>query len=207
MKRLLMMCALAGVVMACGDDDGGDKPAPVDGGKTDGGLDAGNKPDGGADAAAPGAKVTNVGAPCTVATQATMCTGSAPACQILTSVKPPAPIPGGSCSAVCTTDAECGPDGICPTGAVIAVAPAMAEEKLGKIGYCNKKCVEGSNTCGTGFSCLSLNALSKLTGGMTTAFPPLDQFFCFPTPTAPADGGVKDGGTVSSVDGGLDAGR
>lgn len=208
MKRLLMVCALAGLAVACGDDDGDDpKPTP------DSGVDSGVKPDGGTttDAGMDGggtaaAKVTNVGTACTVASQATACTGSAPVCQVETSVKPPAPVPGGSCSAVCSSDAECGPGGICPTGAVIAISPAMAEAKLGKIGYCNKSCVKGSNTCGAGFSCVSLNDLTVASGGTATPFPPLDQYLCFPTPTAPRDGGVSDGGTALRLDGGLDGG-
>jgi hypothetical protein len=131
--------------------------------------------------------------------------GAAPICQVTTLGN--ATVPGGSCSAVCTENAECGTGGICPTGAAIKMFGAPAEMSLGKTGYCNKACVKGSSTCGTGFSCLSLNDLSKLQGKPTTPIAPLDDYFCFPTPTAPGDGGVGDAGTVSSVDGGLDAGR
>ena len=205
MKRLLMTCALAGFVLACGDDDGGDKPAPVDGGKTDAGLDSG-KPDSGPGAdSAVAAKVTNVGSTCTVANQATACTGAAAICQVTTLGM--ATVPGGSCSAVCSSNEECGTGGICPTGIAIKNFGAQAIASLGPTGYCNKSCVKGTTTCGTGFSCLTLNDLSKLQGKPTTMIAPLDDPFCFPTPVAPGDGGVSDAGTVSSVDGGIDGGR
>lgn len=209
MKRLLMVCALAGLAVACGDDDG-DKGTT----KPDSGVDSGVKPDagGGTDAGMDGAvaaaKVTNVGTACTVATQATACTGAAAVCQTTTFSM--APIPGGSCSAVCSSNAECGPNGNCATGVAIKNFGAQATATLGTTGYCAKSCPTlglVSAACGTGFSCLSLNELSKLTGRPTTAIAPLDDLFCFPTPSAPADGGVGDGGTALRLDGGLDGGR
>ncbi|MEY4515616.1 MAG: hypothetical protein RLZZ450_7738 [Pseudomonadota bacterium] len=208
MKRLLMVCALAGLAVACGDDDG-DKGTT----KTDGGFDSGVKPDAGgtdsgvgADTGAAAAKVTNVGTACTVATQATACTGAAAICQTTTFSQ--AAIPGGSCSAVCSSNAECGPNGNCATGVAIKNFGAQATATLGTTGYCTKSCAAlGATTCGTGFSCLSLNELSKLSGRMPTTIAPLDDTFCFPTPVAPTDAGVGDGGTALRLDGGLDAGR
>jgi hypothetical protein len=130
--------------------------------------------------------------------------GSAPVCQVMTLGTPSLPIPGGSCSAVCTADTQCGPGGICPTGVTIAAGGQRAIDLLGPTGYCNKACSKmGANTCGTGFTCLSLNDLSATP---MPGIPFLDQAFCYPArPTT--DGGVGDAGTVSSVDGGLDAGR
>jgi hypothetical protein len=205
-----MVCALAGLAVACGDDDG-DKGTI----KTDGGLDGGNKTDGGgtdsgtgADTGTAAAKVTNVGTACTVATQATACTGAAAVCQTTTFSQ--AAIPGGSCSAVCSSNAECGPNGNCATGVAIKNFGAQATATLGTTGYCAKSCPTlglVSAACGTGFSCLSLNELSRLTGRPTTTIAPLDDLFCFPTPSAPADAGVGDGGTALRLDGGLDGGR
>jgi hypothetical protein len=201
-----MMCALAGLAVACGDDSGDNTPA-VDAGHDGGGIDAGKTDGGGtgADTGAPTPKVTNAGAACTVATQATACTGSAPICQTMTLGTPSSPIPGGSCSAVCTTDSQCGPGGICPTGVTIAAGGQRAIDLLGPTGYCNKACTKGAATgCGTGFVCVSLNDLSATP---MLGIPFLDQTFCYPTPKASGDGGVGDAGTISSVDGGMDAGH
>lgn len=209
MKRLLMMCALAGLVIACGDDDG-DKTPPADGGAKDGGsMDSGAKdgsvaPDTGTPTAN---KVTNVGAMCTVANQATACMGAMPICQEkgLGGVT----VPGGSCSAVCSTDAECGPGGVCPTGAAIKMFGDRATMTLGTTGYCNKGCTKGSGstTCGAGFTCTSLYEISLAQGMATVDIAPLNQYFCFPATTPPTDGGVRDGGAPITLDGGLDAGR
>lgn len=210
MKRLLMVCALAGLAVACGDDDD-DKPVI----KADSGVDSGVKPDagpatdGGIDAGnALTAKVTNVGTACTVANQATTCTGGASAvCQ--TSDLQSTPIPGGSCSAICTDSLECGTGGNCAIGSAIKMYGAAASGPLGTtVGYCHKSCAAlGATTCGTGFSCISLNWLSKQRGAAEQPVPVLNETFCFPTPAAPGDAGVGDGGTALRLDGGLDGGR
>jgi hypothetical protein len=203
MKRLLMACALASLGLACGDDDGDDKPIIT----VDGGIDAGGgpKPDSGVDSGGGGAvKVTNVGTACTTANASTTCTGTAAICQTTTLAN--TTIPGGSCSAACTASSECGTGGTCPTGEAIAMFGAQAEASLGKVGYCAKSCTLGGTTCGAGFSCVTLNLLSAQRGDPTLPLPVLEKPFCFPTPTAPGDGGV-DGGARTADAGGIDSGR
>lgn len=202
MKRLLMVCALAGFAFACGDDDGdgGDKGTKNDGGLIDGSTPPPN------DSGTLSVKVTNVGTACTTATASTACTGgSAAICQ--TSTLQSLPIPGGSCSAVCTKDVECGTGGNCPIGDAIATYGTLASGPLGtSTGYCTKSCVRGSTSCGAGFQCINLNDLARAQGRAPTMTDILEKAFCFPaTPTA--DGGVGDAGAALTLDGGLDAGR
>jgi hypothetical protein len=207
MKRLLMVCALAGLALACGDDDG-DKPVvKVDGG-TDGGIDGGPAVDGGAKdtGVATSVKVTNVGTACTTAAQ---CTGTAPECR--TTDIGSVPIAGGSCSAPCSTDAECGPGGNCAVGVAIKMFGAdRTKATLGDVGYCHKTCTAllGAG-CPTGQSCFSLYELAKAKDPtMAVQIAPLTDLFCYalPIPARP-DGGVGDAGTVTTLDGGLDAGH
>jgi len=197
MKRLLMVCALAGLVMACGDDDD-DKttPPPV----KDGGIDSGTGTDSGVkpDAGPVVVKVTNPGAACATAA---MCTGAAPTCDTKTATNQT--YPGGYCSATCLKNDECGPTGDCPVGEIIGLvgsAAAMGQTN----GTCLAKCTPGAASgCRDGYVCATLAQALMI----PASIPPLSRTVCLPAPTAPADGGVRDGGGVASVDGGLDAGR
>jgi len=196
MKRLLMVCALAGLAMACGDDDGGDKP-PVKPATDGGGIDSGT-PDSGVkpDAGPVVVKVTNPGAACSAAA---MCTGAAPTCD--TATQRGQANPGGYCSAQCLKNEECGPTGDCPVGEIIGLVGAATAGQT--TGTCLLKCTPGAASgCRDGYVCASLaQAL-----GMPASLPPLSRTVCLPAP-APGDGGVGDAGTVARLDGGLDAGR
>jgi hypothetical protein len=211
MKRILVLLALAGLAIGCGDDDGGDddddkKPA------TDGGMDAGDsavpKPDSGAEAGPPPViKVSNVLAACA---SASTCTGTAPLCQSI-SVFSATRHPGtGACTAECTQDSECGNMGACPLGEAIKTFGSFpgVKERLGQAGYCSKSCTLGTATsCPTGYACVTINILSMQNGGQV--FPgmvPLDDPFCLPV--TPLDGGVPDGGVGDggvTDGGGMDA--
>ena len=209
MKRLLMVCALAGLAMACGDDDGDKVVVKPDAGGTDSGIDSGAKPpDGGTvdTGVVATVKVTNVGTACTSAAQ---CTGAAAECR--TTDVGDVPISGGSCSAPCTTNAECGPGGNCAAGVAIAMFGDRAKATLGNVGYCHKSCptLLGAG-CPTGQSCFSLYELAKAKDPtQAIQIAPLTDLFCYALPTGGGggDGGVGDGGTPLRLDGGLDAGR
>jgi hypothetical protein len=210
MKRLLMVLALAGFAVACGDDDGDGKKVDAGGdagrdatvGPVDGGADSGPRPDGGNDAGV-AAKVLRTGIACETANAAT-CGGSAPVCRTKLFDTEAAPtIPGNYCSASCTESGQCG-DGICLLGAVIS-NPLFAPN-FGTTAFCHQPCATvGQLTgCRQGFICQSVKSLadSRDAGAGVPAMAPYNTGFCYPIP-----GFIPvDGGTDAGTDGGADAG-
>lgn len=216
MKRLLMAIAIAGLAVACGDDDGGDTPTPTndggaDSGRPDSGLDG--SIDSGTDASAADAavtvRVTNTWTGCAAGSTGT-CTGPNAVCQTTSPLIPGSiyPSPGGVCTATCTKTAECGGGGICPVGEAIASFPTAAS-MLGGAGYCSKACAIGSATCGTGYACVNVKILAQMANSPTAAqipdVAPWNTGFCVTILRASTDGGVGDGGVSTPTDGGMDA--
>lgn len=219
MKRLLMVLALAGFAVACGDDDEGTKSDSglPDGGKTDGGTpgidgggDAGR--DGGGDGGVDGgnAKVLKAGIACETSNIATTCGGSAPICstKLFSAANAPA-VPGNYCTAACTTVAgECG-DGTCVLGQFIGVSTEL-QAQFGTAAYCHQPCATvGSPTgCRQGFVCQSVKALADARDA-GSALLDMQTFartgFCFPIPGyVPPDAGPSDAGPTDA--GPIDAG-
>jgi len=206
MKRLLMVCALAGFAMACGDDDDDDK-VTVDAG-TDSGVDGGNK-DAGPDAAV-AAKVANVGIACTVATAAATCGGTSPTCASATWAG--IAYPENHCEATCTRSAECGTGGLCPIGEALAstvVGPLLGPRLGNPAGVCYKTCA-ATTDCRTGYKCVTtVDILGPESAAAATIVPSFNTKICVPNAgllPIPGDAGVGDGGTTTRTDGGLDGG-
>ena len=207
MKQLLTALALAGLAVACGDDDSTPAVTHYDGG----GVDAGGpKADGGMDSGPPvAAKVNNAGAACTVATVATDCGGSSPTCAAATWAG--AKYPGNQCEATCTADSECGGNGVCPIGAAIkSLGAVLSTPLMTTTGVCYQKCTAGAATCRAGYECKS--TADALGGGNAAMVPGFTTAtICVPVggllAARPGDGGVSDAGTVAHVDGGLDGGH
>lgn len=199
MKRLLMVLALAGFAVACGDDD--ETKPTVDGGgqQPDGSRPDTGVPDAsGIDSGGGGAKVATTGVACT---SASTCGGSASECRTtLWDVATAPATPGGYCSATCTTDADCGGGGVCPLGGVIGFTMG----RFGAAAKCHQGCMTvGSPTgCRTGYVCQSVKSLADATGSgaAVPSMAPWTTGFCYPIP---ADAGVPDAGPR---DGGADAG-
>jgi dienelactone hydrolase len=126
-------------------------------------------------------KVTNVGVACAAAKD---CTGSAPVCQ--TSLIGVA-APGNFCSAACTTNAECGPNGSCATGKAIASFGSAVHGPLGTVGYCAPRCSLGdASSCRVGYTCQTLAGVAGAAGtGGLSAFPDFNEPFCSPTAPPP----------------------
>jgi hypothetical protein len=209
MKRLLMVCALAGFAIACGDDEGdGD-------GRTDAGSDSGLRVDSGTDSGTTDAgpvavKVTNVGAACTVPTVATACGGASPSCGTATWAG--VAYPEGHCEAACTKSAECGSTGLCPLGEGLAnsiIGATVSMNLMTSTGVCYKKCTT-TGDCRTGYKC---NSMVEVLGGSSAQavsfVPSFAEKVCVPNAglvRTAGDGGVGDGGTALRPDGGVDGG-
>jgi hypothetical protein len=187
MKRVLILAALSALAMACSDDDGGDDDKTV----VDAGGDA--KVDASMDGSTSTAKVTNVGAACTAASQ---CMGTAPTCETTTPIG--GPFPGGYCSAVCSTSAECGATGACPLGELIMLNPTNPM-LAGLSGQCWEKCTAVGTTagCRSGYACTTLGTAI----GNSTPIAPLMQPVCLPLVSG--DAGLSDASVVDAS--GIDA--
>jgi hypothetical protein len=207
MKRLLTLLALAGLSAAagaCGDDSGDDDG---DKGKTDASVK---------DAAAPRPQQIDTDSLGDACKSATDCKGAGQV-ECLEDLGGQVDIPGGYCTAACTTDAECGPQGFCPAAALSAFGGgSLGGIDLGAIipQNCVLKCTK-SNDAGGGCArsdqvCGALaDALPPAFKALAAAFPAATMPFCF----APVDlsqftdGGLPDAGALSGLLGGLDAGR
>jgi hypothetical protein len=151
-------------------------------------------------------KVANPLTPCSPS-DLSVCSGASPICQTVLplSASPaddlahPAP---GACTAPCTRSAECGPNGSCAIGEIIAVTGTSGMASLGPTGYCSLACtLNVSGSCPFGYRCLTLNMLSA----SPLPLPMLDQPFCHPVSSA-ADGGggAADAARAdAATDGGL----
>lgn len=206
MKRLLMLCALAGLVVACSDDDDPDNTT------TDGGTDSGASDSGAGDSGGPVViKVANAGAACTVATAATACGGASSSCASATWAG--VAYPENHCEATCTKAAECGTGGSCPLGEALAnsvIGPMLSPAIKTTTGVCYKTC-SAATDCRAGYSCrTTVETLGdpRLAAGIALV-PSLGAKICVPAAglvPSQADGGVGDGGVANRPDGGVDAG-
>lgn len=133
-----------------------------------------------------GARVTNVGATCAAASN---CQGSAPTC-LSTVPFLNTPVPGGYCSAKCTSDPQCGTGGACPLGALVGLAGGLIPDAGGLLqgaDSCLKKCTANSDCRGAGFTCAALPLPAIIPGLMPTGK------FCLPDALANRDGGIPIG--------------
>ncbi len=207
MKRLLLVLALAGFAVACGDDDDDDTSpdggSKVDSGvKTDSGtgsIDSGTG--GGGDAGPKVNAVTNAGAACTSKSD---CTGSAPECKTMTALG--TAYPGGLCTYVCKADVECGTGGACPFGqAASEGAPISATTTTQD---CYKTCSAAAD-CRSGYTCATMRQVVQSNATLMTLFPTVpsnanyDKKVCVPAPASDA-GTASDAGKTSDA-GGVDA--
>jgi len=214
MKRFLMVLALAGAMVGCGDDDDDDSPAK-DAGPEAGPVDAGM--DAARDSAVPDAavavKVTNAGALCTAASA---CTPTGATCDTMSQFGVAS---AGFCSATCTKSAECGTNGDCPVGELVNGSFGAAFKMGGfpnvNVGQCYAKCtaVGSQSTCQAGFVCSNLKTAFGLPATADVAGEVITRPVCIPMggliPRPAGDGGTDsgspDGGTVADA-GGMDSG-
>lgn len=240
MNRLLILLALAGMgAAACGDDSDDDAPDSDAGAATATDAAAAAR----ADAAAREDAATairpqqidsaKVGVACTAASAKSDCTGVGATC-LTTSML--GDYPGGYCSASCQASAECGENGGCPVGDLLASVGSLLGGASSLItsflpadaSSCLKKCSAPSD-CRTGYTCSNITSLftglgGAAGGGAGGAIPGGFNIgsllgssgtatFCMPPvmlPDAglPAGFPVRDGGTSTTTTiTGMDAGR
>lgn len=175
MRRLLVASTLIAALCGCGD---GSEETNVE---TEAILNE--------DAATPLAmvQVSNVGAACH---EDLACSGATATC--LTRSSTATIYPGGYCTATCASDAECGPDGVCPIGEAERLEPrydfiASWPRK------CFRRCaLDAESGCRPDYRCRSL-AEAYLRPGAPA---PMHVPVCIPKPVN-ADSGVE-----ASVDAG-----
>ncbi len=189
MKRLLVLLALASV-LACGDDDGAAPRAD-----RDAGSDAGVLPRD-MDATLPTLRVTNVGTGCDASLE---CTGPLATCAVSTLQN--VAYPGGSCTASCLHAEQCGPNGECPFGELVANV-GVGNVVLGGLtaGECVQRCAElgQRSSCREGFLCTNYAATSSVAVDVTL-LPAWIRPVCLPL-FAPVDGGTPDAATPDASD-------
>lgn len=186
MKRLLVLLALANV-LACGDDDGSSPSArDEDAGPRDGGNPVRDM-----DAAVSVARISNPGAACS---SDDACQGPQATCAEATLQN--VPFPGGSCTASCLSADQCGPQGDCPFGELVA-ALGVGHSALGGLtaGQCLQRCGElgQRSTCRDGYVCSNFASTNPL----AVALPAWERPVCLPI-AQPLDGGARDAATDAS---------
>ena len=216
MQRTWLWSLLCSGVLAagCGDDD--DLRAPVDAG-SDASQDAGR------DARAPGSvQIDNPGAAC--ADDPAACRGPGATCQRSFGQAPlTIDLPGGYCTASCTSSVACGSGGGCPLGDLSAEVPGLGDIITSMVplaSTCWDKCsrVGASDPCRQGYVCRSIRDLvppmllqGSLGIGLLLLGPASVTPYCMPPFDLDTlfDGGVPsfDGGVLPlTPDGGMDAG-
>jgi hypothetical protein len=186
MKRILASLILTMVLAACDEDEPDlpeEEPEPI--------LDAGEPADASVEAGVP--KVTNVGEACGLGLGRD-CRG--PAAQCLEISYSGAFYAGGYCTADCKSNAECGPEGVCPVPEAVRAQPSYPFRSTWAR-KCFRSCKPGvPGECRIGYACLSL-AEAYAAHDAPTA---LQQPVCIPR----AANLLADGGTGARA---VDAGR
>jgi hypothetical protein len=147
-------------------------------------------PDAGSDATA---EVLNVGAACSADSA---CQG--PSAQCLTH-RLTTQYTGGYCTADCSTDAECGSNGVCPVGETRNVAPSYPIG-LTWAHKCFQTCTGAAGECRQGYQCQSL-ARAYIAYNPPA---PLQRLVCIPAPNlvvtlgAPHNTAHSDASVVSA---------